>query len=131
MSNESQSLLKGIMIMYALDIKRCAQQLVKESFVDIICGNFKVPSEKEIKNHLKEFIDYTFDDYQVTKKVIGSHPGWSPEMVTNEVERLKRRYDKEYHSNMVMAVNRTVEEIENLLRSLEDTIKKWKIKNLD
>jgi transcription termination factor NusB len=117
--------------MYALDIKRCAQQLVKESFIDIISGNFKIPSEKEMEKYLKKFIDYAFDDYQVTRKVIGSHPGWGQEMVTNEVERLKRRYDKEYYSNLVMAVNRTVEEIENLLRGLEDTIKKWKIKNLD
>ena len=52
-------------------------------------------------------------------------------MVTSEVERLKRRYDKEYHTNLMMAINRTVEEIENLMRSLDDTIKKWKIKNLD
>ena len=117
--------------MYALDIKRCAQQMVKESFSNIICGNFNIPSEKEMVDHLKGFIDYAFDEYQVTKKVIGSHPGWNEEMVVNEVERLKNRYDKEYHTNMMTAVNQTVEEVENLIRSLGDTIKKWKIKNLD
>ena len=117
--------------MYALDVKRCAQQMVKESFDDIICGNFKIPSEKEMEDYLKGFIDYAFDEYQVTKKVIGSHPGWNEEMVAAEVERLKRRYDKEYHTNLISAVNHTVEEIENLIKSLNDTIKKWKIKNLD
>ncbi len=117
--------------MYSLDVKRCAQQMVKESFNDIIRGNFKIPSEKEMEGYLKKFIDYAFDEYQTTKKVIASHPEWNEEMVATEVERLKMRYDKEYHTNLISAANQTIEEIENLIKNLDDTIKKWKIKNLD
>jgi hypothetical protein len=82
-------------------------------------------------DYLKGFTDDAFGEYQVTKKVIGSHPGWHGDMVSSAVESLKIRYDKKYHTNLMTAVNQTVEEVENFIRSLDETIKRWKIKNLD
>lgn len=48
-------------------------------------------------------------------------------MVTHAVEKLKIRYEKAYHTHLMTAVNRTVEEVENLIGSLDDTIKNGKL----
>lgn len=47
-------ILFGAIGMYALDIKRCARQLVKESFNDSTCGHFSIPSEREVIDCLQE-----------------------------------------------------------------------------
>ena len=117
--------------MFMSDVKRCAQQIVKESFRDIISGDFQVPTEREIEKYLTDFIEYAFDEYRATKKVTGAHPGWNEEMITAEVDRIKRRSDKEYRSNIISAANQTVQEIENLIKSLDDTIRRWKIIHLE
>lgn len=54
--------------MYSPDVKKCAQQIVKESFTDILIGEFQMPSQDQIESYLFQNIDYGFDEYQVKKR---------------------------------------------------------------
>ena len=119
------------LVAYSTGAKDCARQIVLEAFDDILCGNFKIPTQKEMENSLKGFIDYDFDEYQKTKKIIAKHPSWDKEQVADELYRLKLRYDKEYEENLMQAASEAITEIENLLSSLRDAIRAWKIKNLE
>jgi len=110
--------------------KTCAGQIVHEAFNEILCGKFNIPSQKEMERILKDFIDYDFNEYQKKKKIIAKNPSWDDDQVNDEVYRLKLRYDKEYRENLMQAASEAVAEIENLISSLSDTIKAWKIKNL-
>jgi hypothetical protein len=58
------------------------------------------------------------------------HPGWSDEQVEAEIEMQKRRFENELGVNLRVAALNTVEEIEKLIASLNNAIKKWKIENL-
>ena len=119
------------LIACSADVKICAKQVVLEAFDDILCGNFNMPSQKEMEDLLKDFIDYDFDEYQKKKKVIAKHPTWDDRQINDELYRLKLRYDKEYEANLMQAASETISEIESLLSSLNDAIKTWKIKNLE
>jgi hypothetical protein len=46
------------------------------------------------------------------------------------MERQKRRYENELRVNLRVAALKTIEEIENLVKSLNEAITKWKIENL-
>ena len=117
--------------MYLADAKKCAQQIVKESFADILSGEFRIPSQKQMESYLLENIDYSFDEYQTTKKIQRSHLKWSREQITTELEMQKRRYEKEFRNNLKVATQKGVNEVENLVNSLKDAIKAWRIKNLE
>ena len=113
------------------DAKRCAKQIVTGAFNEILCGNFSIPTLEEMQRSVEDFIDYTFDEYQAMSKVIAKHPGWDEERLKGEVLRKKMKYDNEYRNNVKQAASNSVTEIENLINSLNDTIKSWKIKNLE
>lgn len=118
------------LIAYSADIKRCAKQVVHEAFGEILKGDFKVPTFDETEAFLRDVIVYSFDDYEVKKKIVAKHPSWDEDQLADEVHRLKVRYDKEYHGNLRQAASETITEIENLITSLNEAIKAWKIKNL-
>ena len=111
--------------------KRCAKQIVTGAFNEILCGSFRIPSLEEMQRSIESFIDYTCSEDQVMSKVIAKHPGWNDERVKGEVIREKMKYDKEYRNNIKQAASESITEIENLINSLNDTIKSWKIKNLE
>ena len=117
--------------MYSPDVKKCAQQIVKESFADILIGEFQMPSQDQIESYLFQNIDYGFDEYQVKKKIQRSHLQWSEDRINDELEKHKRRYEKEFRHNLKVAVQNAVNEVENLVGSFKDAIKTWKIKNLE
>ncbi len=117
--------------MYSSDVKKCAKQIVKESFADILIGEFQMPSQNQMESYLLENIDYGFDEYQTTKKIQRSHLKWSREQIAAEFEKQKRRYEKESRYNLKVGAQKGVNEVENLVSSLKDTIKVWKIKNLE
>jgi hypothetical protein len=119
------------LVAYSASAKNCARQIVNEAFNDALCGNFIIPSQKEMENILKDFIDYDFDEYQNKRKIIAKNPSWDDEQVNNEVYSLKMRYDEEYRQNLRQAASEAIDEIENLLSSLNDAIKAWKIRNLE
>ena len=69
----------------------CAKQIVREAFNDILCGNFNIPSHKEMEDLLKDCIDYDFDEYQQKNKIIAQHPSWDDVQINDEVYRVKLR----------------------------------------
>ena len=84
-----------------------------------------------MEQSLEGFIDNDFDEYQVRLKIKTKHPGWDTERVKGEVYKTKMKFDNEYQDNLREAASETITEIENLIRSLNHTIKAWKIKNLE
>ena len=117
--------------MYSSDAKQCAQQIVKEFFADILIGEFRIPSQAQMESLLLENIDYSFDEYQSAKKIQLSHLKWSREQIAAELEMQKRRYEEKFRNNLKVAAQQAVTEVENLVSSLKDAIKAWRIKNLE
>gem|GEM_PF-650475 len=116
--------------MYSTDIKTCARQIVKESLNRILAGSYDVPSFEEMKLFLEQNFDHAFDDYLVTQKIKRSHPEWSNDQVIEELDRQKRHYENELRVNLRIAALNTIEEIENLIISLNNHIREWKVMNL-
>lgn len=120
----------GENVSYSADVKRCAQQIVKEFFRDILIDEFKIPSQAQMESYLLGSISYGFNEYQTAKKIQRSRPEWSEEQIAEELEKQKQRYDKEFNHNLKVAAQNAINELENLIGNLKDTIKVWKIKNL-
>ena len=64
------------------------------------------------------------------RKIMKSHLSWSREQVDDELEKQKIRYENELRVNLRIAALDTIAEIENLVKSLNQAITKWKIENL-
>lgn len=120
----------GENVTYSSDVKRCAQQIVKEFFTDILIGEFKMPSQTQMESYLLKNIDHDFNEYQTAKKIQRSRPEWSEERIADELEKQREQYEKEFRYNLKVAAQNAVNEVENLISSLKDTIKAWRIKNL-
>ena len=116
--------------MYSSDIKQCARQIVKESLNKILAGTYQIPSLEEMKHFLEENFDHAFDDYLITQKIRRSHPTWSDDLVVGELERQKRHYENELRVNLRIAALNTIEEMENLIISLNNAIREWKVLHL-
>jgi hypothetical protein len=84
-----------------------------------------------MESYLLENTDYSFDEYQTAKKIQHSHLQWSEEQIAAELEVQKRHYETEFRNNLKVATQKAVNEVENLVNSLKDTIKAWKTKNLE
>ncbi|MBU0986119.1 MAG: hypothetical protein KKH68_02605 [Proteobacteria bacterium] len=117
--------------MYSADAKKCARQIVKEFFNEILSGEFQIPPQAMMESYLRTNIDYAFDDYQVEKKIEHMNPQWSKEQVSEELERLRMRYENDFRADLIQAAQNAVAEVENLVKSLADTIKAWKVNNLE
>ena len=113
--------------MYSSDIKKCARQIVKESLNQILAGTYQVPSLEEMQHFLEDNFDHSFDDYLITQKIKRSHPTWNNDLVMGELERQKRHYENELRVNLRIAALNTIEEIENLIMSLNNAIREWKV----
>ena len=118
------------MKMYSSDIKLCARQIVKESLNQILADIYQTPSLEEMKSFLEKNFDHSFDEYIITQKTKRSHPEWSNEQVAEELDKQKRHYENELRVNLRIAALNTIEEIENLIISLNNAIREWKIMNL-
>ena len=116
--------------MYSSDIKLCARQIVKESLDQILANTYQIPTLEEMKNFLKKNFDHSFDEYIVTQKIKRSRPEWNNEWVAEELDKQKRHYENELRANLRIAAVNTIEEIENLIISLNNAIREWKIMNL-
>jgi hypothetical protein len=79
---------------------------------------------------LRKNFDHPFEEYKITQRIKRSHLAWSETQVMDELERQKRHYENELRVNLKVAALSTIEEIENLIRSLKHNIAEWKIKNL-
>ena len=116
--------------MYSTDIKSCARQIVKESLNRILAGTYEVPSLEEMKFFLEQNFEHGFDEYLITQKIKRSHPAWSSDQVMEELDRKKRHYENELRVNLRVAAQNTIEEIENLIISLNNHIREWKVMHL-
>ena len=116
--------------MYSTDTKLAARQIVRESLDQILAGQFDIPSLEEMVLILEKNFDHPFDEYKVTQRIRRSHMGWSDFQVHDELERKKRHYENELRVNLKVAAMNTIEEIENLIKSLKHTITEWKVYNL-
>jgi len=116
--------------MYSSDIKKCARQIVKESLNRILAGTYEVPSLEEMKFFLEENFGHSFDEYLITQKIKRSHPAWSNDQILEELDRQHRHYENELRVNLRIAALNTIEEIENLIISLNNAIRAWKVMHL-
>ena len=116
--------------MNSSDIKKCARQIVKESLNRILAGTYEVPSLEEMKSFLEENFDHSFDEYLITQKIKRSHPAWNNDQVLEELDRQNRHYENELRVNLRIAALNTIEEIENLIISLNNAIRAWKVMHL-
>ena len=116
--------------LYVTDAKNCARHLVKESLNQILAGTCQVPSYEEMISILERDFEHTFDDFMARRKIMKSHISWSREQVDDELEKQKIRYENELRVNLKVAALNTIEEIENLVKSLNQAITEWKIENL-
>ena len=116
--------------LYISDAKRCAKQIVRESLAEILATTYQTPSLEEMISILKGNFDHSFDEFMARRKIIKSHLDWSEDQVEAEIELQKRRFENELGVNLRLAALNTIEEIEKLITSLNNAIKKWKIENL-
>lgn len=123
-------LIKERTQLYMTDAKKCARHIVRESLGEILAGTYHVPSPDEMIETLKKGFEHPFDEYMARRRIIKSHLGWSEDQVKAEVEAQKRRFENELVVNLRVAAINTIEEVENLVASLNQAIKKWKIENL-
>ena len=116
--------------MYSSDSKICAQQIMRESFESVLCGTFRIPSLEEMIAILQKNFQHDFDEYKAIQLIMRSHPEWDKEKVDSEVEREKEKYENELQVNLQVAALNTIDEIEKLITSLNNSIREWKIINL-
>ena len=116
--------------LYVSDAKTCARQMVRESLEQILAGTYEIPSYDKMISVLDRDFEHSFDEFMTRRKIMKSHLTWSKEQVDDEVERQKRSYENELRVNLRVAALNTIEEIENLVKSLNEAITKWKIENL-
>ncbi len=115
--------------LYISDAKKCAKQMVRESLAEILAATYQTPSPEEMVSILKRDFDHSFDEFMIRRKVIKSHLDWSEDQIESVIEVQKRRFENELGVNLRVAALNTIEEIEKLITSLNNAIKKWKIEN--
>lgn len=116
--------------MYSSDIKLCARQIVKESLNQILANIYQIPTLEEMISFLEKNFDHSFDEYIIGQKIKRLHPEWSTEYVAEELDRQKMHYENELRVNLRIAALNTIEEIENLIISLNNAIREWKVMHL-
>ena len=96
----------------------------------ILAGTYQVPSLDEMISILESNFEYSFDEYKAKRRIRRLHWDWGAAQVEDELDRQKRFYENELRVNLKIAALNTIEEIENLIKSLKWTITEWKVKNL-
>ena len=116
--------------LYVSDAKNCARHMVRESLGQILAGTFEIPSYEEMISILERDFEHTFDEFMARRKIMKSHISWDRDQIDDELEKQKIRYENELRVNLRVAALNTIEEIENLVKSLNQAVNKWKIENL-
>ena len=116
--------------LYVTDVKECARRIVRASMNPILSGTFEIPSLEEMISIFEKDFDHAFDEFMARRKIKKTHLSWSEKRIEDEVEKQKRRFENELLVNIKVAALNTIEEIENLVKSLNEAITKWKIENL-
>jgi response regulator of citrate/malate metabolism len=79
---------------------------------------------------LERDFEHSFDEFMARRKIMKSHLSWSEDQIDDELENQKIRYENELRVNLRVAALNTIDEIENLVKSLNQAITEWKIANL-
>ena len=116
--------------LYITDAKKCARQMVKESLAKILAGTYQTPSLEQMISTLKNNFDHSFDEFKARRKIMKSHLDWNEDQIETEIETQKRRFENEVGVNLRVGALNAINEIEKLITSLNNTVKKWKIENL-
>ena len=116
--------------LYITDAKKCARQMVKESLAKILAGTYQTPSLEQMISTLKHNFDHSFDEFKARRKIMKSHLDWNEDQIETEIETQKRRFENEVGVNLRVGALNAINEIEKLITSLNNTVKKWKIENL-
>jgi RNA processing factor Prp31 len=116
--------------MYSTDSKLCAQQIIREHFESVLCSTFRIPTVEEMIAILQKNFSHDFDEYKSIQTIMRSHPEWEKEKVNSEMEREKEKYENELQVNLQVAALSTIDEIEKLITSLNNSIREWKIIHL-
>jgi hypothetical protein len=116
--------------LYITDAKTCARHIVRDSLGEILAGTYHIPSPEEMIVILKKGFEHPFDEFMTRRRIIKSHLDWGEDQIKAEIELQKRRFENELVVNLRVAALNTIEEIENLIASLNLAIKKWKVENL-
>ena len=116
--------------LYVSDAKNCARHMVRESLDQILAGTFQIPSHEKMISILERDFEHSFDEFMARRKIMKSHLSWSERQIDDEVENQKIRFENELRVNLRVAALNTIEEIENLVKSLNQAISEWKIANL-
>ena len=116
--------------LFVSDAKNCARHMVRESLDQILAGTFEIPSYEEMITILERDFEHTFDEFMARRKIMKSHLSWNRDQIDDELEKQKIRFESELRVNLRVAALNTIEEIENLVKSLNQAITKWKVENL-
>ncbi|MGD2184986.1 MAG: hypothetical protein PVI71_02615 [Desulfobacterales bacterium] len=116
--------------LYISDAQKCAKQMVRESLAEILAATYQTPSPEQVISILTRDFDHSFNEFMARRAIMKSHPEWSDDQIETEIEMQRRRFEDELWVNLRVAALNTIEEIEKLITSLNDAIKKWKIENL-
>ena len=116
--------------MNQFDEKNWARQIVKSSLQEILAGKFQVPSQEEMETFIRDNFCEPLDEYKERTKIRKLHPEWSEVEISDKLERQKMEQDRESRTKIRWFSQRTIEEIEKLIKSLNLEITKWKVNNL-
>ena len=97
---------------------------------EILAGKFQVPSNEEMETIIRNKFREPFDEYRQRTKIRKLHPEWSEVEISDQLERQKMEQDRESRAKIRWFSQRTIEEIEKLIKSLNQEITKWKVNNL-
>ena len=112
------------------DEKNWARQIVRSSFHEILAGKFQVLSNEEMETIIRDKFREPFDEYRQRIRIRKLHPEWSEVEISDQLERQKMKQDRESRTKIRWFSQRTIEEIEKLIKRLNQQITKWKVNNL-
>jgi len=116
--------------MYPSEPKACARQIVKESIDRILAGKFDVPTLEGMESILSRNFERRFDEYHTIQSIQASHPSWDKSMISVELDRQRRFHERKRRERLRAVSVETINEIENLIASLNEMIRNWKKLNL-
>ena len=117
-------------VMYPSEPKACARQVVKNSIDRILAGKFDVATLEEMESILSRNFENLFDEHHAIQSIQASHPAWDKLMILEELDKQRRFYERKLRERLRAVSVDTINEIENLIASLNEMIRSWKVLNL-
>ena len=71
-----------------------------------------------------------FDEHHAIQSIDALHPSWDKSMISDELDRQRRFHERKLRERLRAVSVETINEIENLIASLNEMIRNWKVLNL-